>query len=238
MSERWITVANFATPEEAHIACTALCDAGVPARVDDDVIVGLAWHLGTALGGVKVKVPEQHVAAAREFLNRAEEFEQQPAGGESPNTPQRTGRPNACPACGERAQAGFDLCWNCGALLTVDPALDEPSPLEFAVGTEAAAVAVDLDVGDAVEAESALDDDAAPRSPSAAVLTDRAFKAAVIGCIVCPGLLQAYSIWNLLKAAAVEDLDDHASALKWYGALLINLVSLAYFAMLMGFVAT
>ncbi|MGD9648324.1 MAG: hypothetical protein AB7U73_21610 [Pirellulales bacterium] len=90
------------------------------------------------------------------------------------------------------------------------------------------------------EDEDAHDDDSTTdaadptRAPlSAAQLTDRAWKAAVIGCLVCPGFLQAYSIWCLLRAAAIDDLDDRTSAWKWYAALALNLSVLAYVAIVL-----
>ncbi len=170
MAERWITVATFATPEQAHIVCNALRETGLPARVDDDVIVGLAWHLGTALGGVKVKVPEEHVAAARAFLGYADEGNAPPDSDDPPHD-------------------------------------EEVSPDE-----------------DTAQDEGESDH----HSPTAAQLTDRAFKAAVIGLLVCQGFLQIYSIWNLLKAAAIEDSDDRSSNWKWYAALLINLAAIGF----------
>lgn len=169
MAERWITVATFATPEQAHIACNALREIGLPARLDDDVVVGFAWHLGTALGGVKVKVPEEHAAAAREFLGDDDDNEV--------------------------------------ALDGDDPPLDEEL------------TSVD---------DSAQEEEDEHPSPTAAQLTDRAFRAAVIGLLVCQGFLQAYSLWNLLKAAARENPDDDSSHWKWYAALLLNFAAIGY----------
>jgi len=226
MAERWITVATFATPEQAHIACNALREFGLPARLDDDVIVGLAWHLGTALGGVKVKVPEEHVAAAREFLGYADEGEAEPDGDEAAAARTRVDRPAACPACGERTQAGFDLCWNCGAELASDGS-SSITPPDRAVPLAASPGELADDITDDVEPSP----DEAHESPpplSAAQLTDRAWKAAVMGLIICPGFLQAYSIWNLLKAAAVEDPADRGSSWKWYAALLLNFAAIGY----------
>ena len=170
MAERWITVATFATPEQAHIVCNALRETGLQARLDDDIVVGFAWYLGTALGGVKVKVPEEHVAAAREFLGYADDDQHAPDSDDLPHD-------------------------------------EERSP-------------------DEDTAQYEVKDD--HHSPTAAQLTDRAFKAAVIGLLFCQGFLQAYSIWNLLKAAAIEDPDDRSSNWKWYAALLINLAAIGF----------
>ena len=233
MAERWITVATFAIPEQAHIACNALRETGLPARIDDDVIVGLAWYLGTALGGVKIKVPPEHVAAAREFLGYADDDEGAPDDDEAAAARPRVDRPAACPACGERTQAGFDLCWNCGAEL----ASEGPSTITTPDDSEtSAASSGDLadDIADDAEPSPAEDHDSPP-SLSAAQLTDRAWKAAVVGLIICPGFLQVYSIWNLLQAAAAEDLDDRGSSWKWYGALIINLITMGYAAILLRF---
>ena len=170
MAERWITVATFATPEQAHIVCNALRETGLPACLRDDVIVGLLWNYGIALGGVKVRVPEEHVATAREFLGYVDEDQHAPDSDDPPHDEQLS--PDD------------------------DTAQDEE------------------------------EDD--HHSPTAAQLTDRAFKAAVIGLLVCQGFLQVYSIWNLLKAAAMEEPDDGSSNWKWYAALLLNLAAIGF----------
>lgn len=70
------TVATFREPWEAHMFCSRLRAEGVAAVVAHEYHVWNNWPLSTALGGVKVQVPEEQEAEAREIERqcRAGEF--------------------------------------------------------------------------------------------------------------------------------------------------------------------
>ena len=68
MSEPLVTVATFPNPVEAQIARNALADEGIAAYLADAETVGMLWHVGTALGGVKVQVAEADLERARRVL--------------------------------------------------------------------------------------------------------------------------------------------------------------------------
>jgi len=68
MDESMVTVASFGTPIDAHVARGRLEDNGIDAYVADENMVGVAWHLGLAVGGVKLQVAAEDAERAREIL--------------------------------------------------------------------------------------------------------------------------------------------------------------------------
>ena len=68
MSAKFVTVATFSQPVEAHLARTKLESEGVTCFVSDENVVTVNWLLSSAVGGVKLKVPEWQADYAREVL--------------------------------------------------------------------------------------------------------------------------------------------------------------------------
>jgi len=68
-----VVVATFTNPIEAELAKGLLEANAINAFLKDDGIVGVAWHLSNAVGGVKLTVAEEDVAAARLLLENAAE---------------------------------------------------------------------------------------------------------------------------------------------------------------------
>ncbi len=81
-----IVVATFSKPEEAHLLRMRLAAGGVAAYIRDENTVQMDWLYSNALGGVRVEVAEEDVAATRELLANDE--------GIAPDA----GRPDAPPA--------------------------------------------------------------------------------------------------------------------------------------------
>jgi hypothetical protein len=74
----------------------------IEARVLGDYLSGAFGELPVDIFPTVWVLEDEDVPRARELLAR---FLEQPDGG---------GSAWICPACGERVEAGFDLCWNCG----------------------------------------------------------------------------------------------------------------------------
>ena len=68
MDEPLTTVGIFGTPVEAEMARNRLEETGSPAVIMDAETVGMLFHAGGALGGVKVQVMESDAARARAVL--------------------------------------------------------------------------------------------------------------------------------------------------------------------------
>ena len=61
-------VARHLTPTEAHMLCSCLQAAGVPAQVGDVHLVQMHALLAGAVGGACVRVPSSCVAEAKEVV--------------------------------------------------------------------------------------------------------------------------------------------------------------------------
>lgn len=92
MESRFVTIAAFNMPHQAHLAKARLEAEGIPAFLRDEHLIGMNMFLSPALGGVKVQVPEEHSESAKKiiFTDHSEElselFEEDP--------------PVLCPQCG------------------------------------------------------------------------------------------------------------------------------------------
>ena len=64
MNDRLVTVATFWNSVEAELARGRLRDAGIRAFLADETMVGMAWYLGNAIGGVKLQVGDGDAEAA------------------------------------------------------------------------------------------------------------------------------------------------------------------------------
>jgi len=85
-----VTIANYARPEEAHLARLRLCREDVPAFVVDEALVQMNWLFGFMLGGVRLQVAEDDIEKALAILKA------EPVVAQGPN-PLVT-----CPACGSQ----------------------------------------------------------------------------------------------------------------------------------------
>ena len=158
-AEKLVAVASYGSAHEAGLAQSRLLDAGIPARLDGDVTGTTLWHVGTALGGIKVLVAETD-------RDRAQEVLASDAGDTvHPEIPAWT-----CPACGEINEAGFGVCWSCGA--------------EFEPATAGAP-------GAPPPSSGSHDQDAAEEH------LQRAWRAAVLGLVILPPLLSIYAAIQL-----------------------------------------
>ena len=71
----FVTIARYPDPIEAHIACGRLCAEGIEAHVADDQIAVANWEWRLAVGGVKLRVPQEQAMRARDILHAAESGE-------------------------------------------------------------------------------------------------------------------------------------------------------------------
>ncbi len=60
------TVETFRDPRDAHLLRMRLDVDGIPAVIANDLHVWNAWHMSTALGGVRVQVPNGYELLADE----------------------------------------------------------------------------------------------------------------------------------------------------------------------------
>ncbi len=65
-----VTLRTYINPIDAELARTQLDLAGIEAAVQDQHLVSIQWLYSNAIGGVKVKVDEEDLSAAREILDQ------------------------------------------------------------------------------------------------------------------------------------------------------------------------
>src|ERR1700683_2697966 len=68
MLDELVTIAKFLGLGEAKLAQGKLVSAGVSAFVCDENMHAMNWHMGMALGGIRLQVPDSQVVRALEVL--------------------------------------------------------------------------------------------------------------------------------------------------------------------------
>lgn len=158
------TIKTYGSPAEAALARARLHEAGISAFLQGEQTGTTLWYVGTALGGVKLQVPENEVPRAMEVLAEREESKAVSW---------------TCGECGAHVDAGFDICWSCGA--TVEARTQDP-PVAAATSKE----------GDHVLPDDVPQTEDAPRDDAEELLR-RAWRASIIGLFLCPGILNLYA---------------------------------------------
>ncbi|MFI5117272.1 MAG: hypothetical protein ACHP8B_11310 [Terriglobales bacterium] len=69
MSDEPVTIAKFLTLGEAKLAQGKLISAGISAFVCDENMHAMNWHMGMALGGIRLQVPDSQMVRALEVLD-------------------------------------------------------------------------------------------------------------------------------------------------------------------------
>ncbi len=69
MLEELVTISKFFTLGEAKLAQGKLVSAGISAFVCDENMHAMNWHMGMALGGIRLQVPDSQVVRALEVLD-------------------------------------------------------------------------------------------------------------------------------------------------------------------------
>ncbi len=65
---RWMTVATFWQPTEAHLARLKLESEEIDCVLIDENLVAMDWLYANAVGGIKLRVPESELLRARQIL--------------------------------------------------------------------------------------------------------------------------------------------------------------------------
>lgn len=95
MENRFVTIARFQKPHEAHFAKARLVAEGIPAYLLDEHLISLHFFYAQALGGIRVQVPKEHGELAKNIIfddhseELSEMFEMEP--------------PILCPQCGNES---------------------------------------------------------------------------------------------------------------------------------------
>jgi hypothetical protein len=69
VGDEWMTIRNFSTPIEAHMAAGLLVSAGIQSRIFDEHMIGIHPLSSLALGGVRLQVLRSRATEALGLLN-------------------------------------------------------------------------------------------------------------------------------------------------------------------------
>jgi hypothetical protein len=109
MSHEPVTIRTYQTQPEAEADRMHLEAAGFTAVLNDSETVGMNWMLGTALGAIKLQVPESQARAALALLEKGEKA------GRKRRKKRRLGRDEAeCLSCGAPMRNHQTTCPSCG----------------------------------------------------------------------------------------------------------------------------
>ena len=70
MQSKWVTIASFNMPYQAHLAKTRLEAADIPVTIRDEHLISINQLYSPALGGVKIQMLGENLKEAREILDR------------------------------------------------------------------------------------------------------------------------------------------------------------------------
>ena len=207
MLPKIVRIATFSDSVEAELAKNRLEAAGINAFLSGQATAGAFAGLGGAFGTFDLHVAEADREGADKILTELEELEE-PEGPAAHSSAITRHRP------------------------PIKEAIRKEEPDEFhtpAMGyNRADAVEFEEDdPGEDVEASEDNDEDEEddPRSSvtwNADSLANRAWKAAILGCFLCPPFLNLYSIYTLLQLAALDKGPSKAGLRKLTGALIVN----------------
>lgn len=96
MLEELITISKFVSLGEAKLAQGKLVSAGISAFVCDENMHAMNWHMGMALGGIRLQVPDSQVVRALEVL---EDFDPEGSGDPLLDEDEEMEEVACCPEC-------------------------------------------------------------------------------------------------------------------------------------------
>lgn len=96
MLEELVTISKFVSLGEAKLAQGKLVSAGISAFVCDENMHAMNWHMGMALGGIRLQVPDSQVVRALEVL---EDFDPEDTGEPVLEEDEEMEEVACCPEC-------------------------------------------------------------------------------------------------------------------------------------------
>jgi hypothetical protein len=235
MSDRLVTVARCGTEWEAEQYRSVLAGEGIAAFVEGGQLKSTLFHIGTAIGSVRVVTRESDAARATKILESLEQTDHEAGDW-------------YCGECREMNEEAFDICWSCQR-----PRAECEAPLPDA-STESPNADMADEADEEFPADMSPENDASvdaaerrarranpyvsprtiaskfepptpPPDPEIEAELLRAFRAAIFGCFVLPVILNFYSMYLLVRASrGGQPFSDKGNS-RFYLAWSINLMS-------------
>lgn len=225
-----VDIARFASEIEARHLSSVLAEHGIDAFVQGSATSSALSYVGSAIGEIRLQTAAEDATRALAVLSehRLAKIQSDAAW--------------YCGSCQVEVDPGFEVCWNCGR----DRAeIQGPfPPLESSV--------VEDDGGKEGEAPVRLEQDpsnpyATPRThapnpatsstkdvkeqeedPRVEQMLEHAYRAAVIGFVVFPFLVHAYSMYLLIRAAVSAERFTPRADRLWTWTFVLNVLAAFY----------
>jgi len=133
MLEEWVTISRFLNLGEAKLAQGKLVSAGISAFLCDENMHALG-HLGMALGGIRLQVPDSQVVRALEVLDDYEP--QVPGAAQNQDDDEELEEVACCPEC-ESLEIREVTSANPHTNAPAKGALETPDPRQIALWSAA-----------------------------------------------------------------------------------------------------
>ncbi len=224
----FLKIASFANAADADHLRVVLEEHGIRAFVDGGDLHTSLSYIGSALGGVHVIVRAEDAEQSVELVRQFENDEDHPSG-----------PPWFCGACEEVVDAGFQVCWSCGAERS-EVEMPMPETAEVAFHEEENAprerlmevVVSDrpLDYANPFVSPQVEDQADKPKptgeiNEEAEAMLLRAWRASILGLIGLPFIASFYSMYMLVAALKVTDVFSQEGNVRFYTAFFINVVA-------------
>ncbi len=214
MREDLVAVGDFFSTVEAQLARGRLEEEGIPA-----IVAGAATGtmlMGMGVETVRLQVPRADVERARAILAALAEEPPLTAAdvAAAPGPPDPQGWAY-CPGCGSEVSTALAACPACGAAVPARKAEEAAALLRGPAGTRPAA-----------------DEEEEPKLSPNDDLAERAWRAALYGCVTLPVLFHLVSFWMLVKLLFTPGEVSGPYLPKAGGAFLIDMAVFGLVALL------
>ncbi|MFN3190215.1 MAG: DUF2007 domain-containing protein [Aureliella sp.] len=207
------TIRKFTDAMQAYQCQNELKAGGIEAFVEgDNTQIALAY-LGSALGGVRLLVPEDQVEQAENILGETREVL----------------GPWTCGTCFSEVDEGFDVCWKCGADRSDQYLVPEEEAVQVSYadpnhGQQDQSRSDSANPYHPISAER-MNAEPVPGSETAEELTTRAFVVCIVSCLFLPVLGNLYSLYLLFKRHQLGVPFSSREPTRFWIALVVNWLS-------------
>lgn len=218
----------YANEFEAQAACNFLEEKGIVAFIDGANGQTALSYIGPALAGVKLLVADTNAERAMQALATRDQNDENLG-------------PWTCRTCFSEVDEGFEVCWKCGSLRAEaewipdeSDSTDEIGDISFSANANEIVADPRVETGSPYQipmVEAALAGEPSNDVVLANEQVERAWRAAILGVVLLPGITHIYSLYLLLQAAMLpSDSYNEPTRRRFYFTLAIDFCALSILA--------
>lgn len=220
----------YASEFEAQAACNFLEEKGIVAFIDGANGQTALSYIGPALAGVKLLVADSNAERAMQALATRDQNDENLG-------------PWTCRTCFSEVDEGFEVCWKCGSLRAESEWIpdesdssDEIGDISFSANANEVVAEPRVETGSPYQipvVDAALAGEPGKNDFLASEQVERAWRAAILGVILLPGITHLYSLYLLSRAAMLpSDSYDERTRRRFYFAFAVDVCTLGVLASL------